>query len=388
MKTFRVVLVLLIILLLAFLAVVSLGVSANAQEIQAVQISTQSLPELIRQSLISSVGPLYYIIVHYVVLAINNNTIVIRSISLLFYALTIILLYGTLKELANTQLATVGALFFAVSPFIFQFNHLIGPFMLTAFLILANHYFFLRMFRNCDGKGTIGYIITAVLATYTNYFFILIFISQIIYLFARRLYCGNITMQNNGAKTVSPVLKYLVAILAVIALSAPLFLFMQQNGILPKPTIILPNANNVIMIFFNFIVGLQNLIPIPFLLSLWPLWGMLLFFAFATGKRMELQNSDYFLAMTAIPLIITSVFSFPISLYSPENVMQLSTGFIILVALALLRGSKVVSYTLVVIIFLIMFSFLAIQFRQSIDGLAATRVSPLSPSEILLVDKN
>lgn len=134
-----------------------------------------------RQSLINIVvttsrdfnPPLYYFLLHYWMIIFGSSEIAMRSLSLIFFAISVYVVYAFLKNIIHIKSAFIWiyVLLYAVNPFLLYYAFEARMYSLVTLLTILSFYLFLT-------KNKKGYIIISVLGLYTHYFFIFVLLTQ------------------------------------------------------------------------------------------------------------------------------------------------------------------------------------------------------------------
>ena len=118
--------------------------------------------------------PLYHLLLHFWMI-LGASEIWIRIPSVVFGVGSIYLLYQIAQKLEYKKSSLISSFFLAVSPFAVWYSQEARPYELFAFLCLLSTYFLLR-------KNWFFYVISSILALYTNYFAPFLFLSQAVYI--------------------------------------------------------------------------------------------------------------------------------------------------------------------------------------------------------------
>lgn len=120
--------------------------------------------------------PLYYALVHFWIKVFGSSEIALRSISLLFYWLTIYCVYLFLVNILKTQSKRIWIylLLAAINPIILYYAFEARMYTMLAFFATLSFYAFLR-------KNYRLFFIATVLGLYTHYFMLFVLFIQLIY---------------------------------------------------------------------------------------------------------------------------------------------------------------------------------------------------------------
>lgn len=134
-------------------------------------LSEKSPLEIIRLTMHDASPPLYYILLHYWVIFFGNNEVVLRSLSLLFHFLTVIVVFLIARTLIKSVWGQIlVALATLLNPFLLQYSFEARPYSLLAFLTVIVVYLIYKR----------KYILSSILlafAIFTHNFAIFTFIA-------------------------------------------------------------------------------------------------------------------------------------------------------------------------------------------------------------------
>ncbi len=129
--------------------------------------------------------PFYYIVLHYVIKFLNNNTITLRSVSILFSILSLILAYYLGKIISNESMGLCYVLFLTLSPYCLQYSVMVRPYPLLTFLALLSTLQIYHLVKNeslnFNNLNCYLYILTSVIGLYTMYHYAFIIFFQVIF---------------------------------------------------------------------------------------------------------------------------------------------------------------------------------------------------------------
>src|SRR4051812_20738531 len=95
--------------------------------------------------------PLYHELLRVWRLTVGDSVMLARALSLLFYLLALPTLYALGTYAYNRRVALFATALFALSPFMQWYGSEVRMYTLFTFLAIANHFFFLRLFRERVG---------------------------------------------------------------------------------------------------------------------------------------------------------------------------------------------------------------------------------------------
>ncbi|MGB9911530.1 MAG: glycosyltransferase family 39 protein [Microgenomates group bacterium] len=123
--------------------------------------------------------PLYYLFLHLWMKIFGTSELAIRSLSFLFFLLTVIVVYHLASFLWNKKTAFLASLLVFANPFLFNYAFEGRMYALLALTSTASIYFFLRNFRW-------PFILTTTAALYTHHFSLLVVFWEIIWRFFQK----------------------------------------------------------------------------------------------------------------------------------------------------------------------------------------------------------
>lgn len=135
----------------------------------SITISQRGLLELLRMVVRTDTHPPLYYLLLKVWMVLGEGEARVRLLSALFSIGAIPVMYKVAKVLYDDErVGLVGAAILAFSPFQVWYAQETRMYAMLTFLVLASAYFFLCALRYSERKDWIGYIITTVLALYTD----------------------------------------------------------------------------------------------------------------------------------------------------------------------------------------------------------------------------
>jgi uncharacterized membrane protein len=313
-KWVKTIVILLVLGSTIFNTIVLLPQSIRLDESQSIWVSTKSIDGILKVNAQDVQVPLYSIILHYWIQIFGTDITVARIPSLMFFALTLPVLFILISVVSDEPTAILGMTLFALSPFILWYSQEARTYSLITLLACLNHLYFLRFFNSRGDKAKFGYFATALLGIYSHYFFGFLLVSQGLYVmayFIKRLWQKKAVRKAHW----SFFIKYILILFMFITCFIPWILFVIRLGsaentqpLIPKPT-----AFNLIQVYINFLLGFQSQAIQSLAVSLWPLFLMILFFLFTRKLSIRLAKIDYFVLTTFFPVILVYL----LSLYKP-----------------------------------------------------------------------
>ncbi|KKS04239.1 hypothetical protein A2W45_01820 [Candidatus Curtissbacteria bacterium RIFCSPHIGHO2_12_41_11] len=136
--------------------------------------------------------PAYYTIVEIVYKFLPPTEIVTRSISIVFYLLTIFLVYKLASEVKGPTSAEasvgkklfgiISALVVAANPIFFIYAFEARNYTMFAFAATGSIYFLIKLSENFSWRAAVGFVLFSTLGIYTHYYMFFILAAQGLYL--------------------------------------------------------------------------------------------------------------------------------------------------------------------------------------------------------------
>ena len=249
--------------------------------------------------------PLYHELLHFWRLFVGDTVQTARALSMMFFLLSIPAMYLLGKLAYSRSIGLWGALLLTLSPFMNWYGNEARMYTLFLFFVIVNQYFFIRIFKNKDTRVWFWYGLTAVLGTYSHYFFSLVLLAQVVF------YLLNIKLFPKGSFN-----RFLITAGIVIASIIPWILFVLHIGKAgsQEPNLPVPSTVDLFNIFAQFVSGFQSNPINTVFLSLWPL--ALLFGFFGLRRNARTTDSTHFLMLSVLVPLITayliSIFIVPV----------------------------------------------------------------------------
>jgi mannosyltransferase len=340
--------------------------SIRLDEAQSIWVSSKPLQTVIEITAADVHVPLYGTLLHFWMQIFGNSIVAARALSMLFFLLTLPVLYAVVKESSNKQIALLTLALFTLSPFIMWYTSEARMYTLFTLVTSLNHLFFLRMVRSNAVEGKLGYFTTLILGFYTHYFFVFLVATQAIYTAAVFF----IRMRNNTPKA------FVYKTFAVMAAGFTFFLpwisllVMTGTAANTQPLIPPPTSFNIIQTFVNFIFGFQTQGIQAILVSLWPLSVMTLFFIFTKRQRTPISGIGYIVLASFLPIVLVFLVSFFRPIFLSRYLIVVTPTLFFLIAWALTQYSK---KTANIIIASVLFIMLGLMFYQTTSAATPVR---------------
>ncbi len=246
--------------------------------------------------------PFYHSILHYWQIFLGNEVAVARILSLIFFVLTIPAVYLLGKITYGEKIGIFAALLVTISPFLNWYGNEIRMYSLFVFLTVLNQYFFVRLYKNRKEGALIWllYSMTAILGSFTHYFFLFQILAQAMFYFSHK----NLFNAKSFKR-----FAIIISILLVVMGGWFYYVFSLDNIGFSRPKLDEPTTYNLFDTMSQFIFGFQSDHFNALIIALWPLSVLLAFLTL--GKNTKISHDTFYLF---ISILIPITFSFIISI--------------------------------------------------------------------------
>jgi len=315
-----------------------MGESIRLDEAQSIWQSSHSLGRTLEIVAQDVHVPMYHILLHYWMVIFGTSVEAARYMSLLFFTLSIFIVYLLARTVLSIRWSLVLTTLFALSPFMSWYANEARMYTLLTFFTLLSQYFFTRILQHKQGWG--GYAITAIIGVYSHYFFLFTLAAQAIYfLFNRALF-----PKGSLKKFIA------IAIASLLSLMPWVYYFIQQGAAgNTRPLLQSPSTIDFFNVFSQFMFGFQTDAVNSIILSAWPI---LVIVAFMTVRRkMKLDAPvGYLLFAGFVPILLAFVLSFVVTPFFVSRYMMPAVAPLYIAAVWLLsRYSKKVAISALVL---------------------------------------
>lgn len=235
--------------------------------------------------------PLSYIFSHFFLL-ISHNDIWLRMLPILFGIGSIYVLYLIGQKLFNKNIALIGAVLLAISPYHVYYSQEFRMYSQTVFFALLSIYFFTNVVKKGSFINVVSFAVVSAALIYTHYFGVFLLISLLLYVFLS---------ERNSMLT---VIKAFLLIIFLYLPWVPQLLLQLKNGV---------GADQLLP-------GWGNVLNVPFLKAI-----PLTFLKFSIGRIDFENNALYFM----IAIVVLSLFFIPI-IYAIKKYKESNVGFVII----------------------------------------------------------
>ncbi|MBA3724437.1 MAG: glycosyltransferase family 39 protein [Candidatus Levybacteria bacterium] len=340
--------------------------SIRLDEAQSIWVSSKPIETIIMLTASDVHVPLYGMILHFWMQIFGNTIISARILSMIFFLLTLPVLYLFVKEASNKQIALLCLALFTLSPFIMWYTSEARMYTLFTLVTSLNHLFFLRMIRSDAKNGKLGYFASLILGFYTHYFFIFLVATQGLYTIGVFIY------RKRDKITQAFVKKTLFVMFMAVLFFLPWVYLLISTGTASntQPLIPPPTSYNIIQTFVNFLFGFQAQGVQAVLVSLWPLSVMTLFFVFTKRKRIPISGIEYIVLASFLPIMLVFVISFFRPIFLSRYLIVVTPTLFFLLAWMLTQYSK---KTASIIITTVLVAMLGLMFFQTTSAATPVR---------------
>ncbi len=281
--------------------------SLRLDEAQSLWQSSHTLGGILKVVASDVHVPFYHILLHFWQSIFGNDVALARDFSLIFFVLTIPAVYLLGNLSFSRSVALFASIMVAVSPFLNWYGSEIRMYSLLTLITVLNQYFFILLFKKSPVQRRTwwGYGITAVLGTFTHYFFVLVLIVEAFFFLTHRRIFPPGTFK-----------KLLIVGAVAFLLMTPWLWYVMELRSLgnSQPNLSPPGTVNLFNSFSQFVFGFQNEHINTVIVSLWPLSVLLAFLALRRQNTIS-PDARYFLMAAVIPIIvafIVSIFLLPL----------------------------------------------------------------------------
>lgn len=327
-----------LLILAGFGLIVSLlwivGLPANYQETASLGLSIHSAQQIVSRPAPDDPAPLYFLAVHGLERWLPANLTMLRLFSLGCYLLLLPVVYFLGRWAADDErVGILGAALVGLSPFMLWYGNRGTVYALFALAGAVNQLFFVAVLKGKQWAWPL-YFLSAVLALGVHFFFLVILLTQAIFM--------AVNARAVPRRTLGLFLACLLLLCGVLAgwwWYSPLRAFDWHQ----LPFSARPIPTNAFILVVQFVYGFQSVVTTTLLIALWPL--LVVVALLAVQKYVRPPMAVQYLAFAAfVPVMLVFVFSW---LAKP---LYLSSYLIVcLPAMMLLFGWVLVAFELQVL---------------------------------------
>lgn len=250
--------------------------------------------------------PLYHLLLRFWRLYVGNTVTDARALSLLFYVISIPVLYMLGRRAYESRTALFATFLFSISPFMNWYGNEVRMYTLFTLFVILNQYFYVRIFKaKADGGEPsdhiwAGYTLTALFGAFTHYFFFLNLLAQAVFYFLRR-----------DLFPIGSLKRFIFAAVIVVGSFLPWGWYVLHLGTagFQEPVLALPSSVDFFSAFGQFLYGFQNDNVNTVFLSLWPIVVVLGLISLRRSHRLQAE-SEYFLLTVLLSFAVAFFGSF------------------------------------------------------------------------------
>ena len=389
-----------LIALVFFNSLLLFSQSIRLDESQSIWSATKPIPALLRFMAEDVNVPLYTLLLHFWLQIFGTGIETVRSLSIIFFVLTLPVLYQLAKESSNSNVAILTICLFALSPFVTWYSAEARTYTLFVLLATLSNLYFLRMVRTDGGKGKLGYTLSTLFGLYTHFFFMFLAATQLVYVFyktASKIYKSNKSGQSIlhlFAKYKNLPLDVIVSQIIAFGGFLPWIIYFLTLGSAAntQPLIPRPSSFNIFQTLVNFVFGFQSYSVQAILISLWPLLILIMFFVFTRRQRYLTSGLDYFALASFLPIMLVFVVSYLRPVFLSRYLIFVTPTLFFLIAWTLINFPRKIYVYVTGGFLIIMFSFLVFQnvssatpVKEDYQDVAGYISKKASPQDIVAV---
>ena len=244
--------------------------------------------------------PLYHVILHFWQLYVGQDIETVRSLSLIFFLLTIPMMYVLARRLLPVKWSLAVVALFSFSPFMNWYANEARMYTLLVLLSTLSQYYFLKLIESRGTKGWLGYTLTALVGIYSHYFFAFNLLCQGIYFLLARKQFDKGTLK-----------RFIILAVVLLVELAPWLYYFYSLGSASNTSPNLPSPSSVdfFNVFSQFSFGFQNNNVNTILLSMWPILVIMALLSVKYGQRIS-SKMAYIMAAGILPIILAFIFSY------------------------------------------------------------------------------
>lgn len=375
--------------------------SIRLDESQSISIAVRPIGSVLMFTAEQVHVPFYHLMLHFWLQFFGTDIIVARSLSFIFFLLTLFSIYKLGLEIGSTALAKLTTLLFSLSPFILWFSLEARMYSLFALMTSVNHLYYIKYIKSDGKKYQIAFFLSTVLGLYTHYFFLFLTLTQMLFTLSYI-----IARSNKGVLSfpllipqIKRQIKFLANYFGIIIVSLLFFLiwgiytYKLGSAVNTQPIIPAPTSFNIIQVLTLFIFGFQNQLAQTLFVSLWPLSIMLLFLVFTKRRKTGIIFLEYFILVSFLPIILAFTLSYVIKpIFLARYLIVTVPSIFLLISAMLLNYPRRISSFLVTALIIFMFTLMLYQNTSAQtpvreDYKAATQVlnDLATPKDIIVV---
>ena len=301
-------------------------------------LAKKSIPEIIYLTSMDFNPPIYYILVHFWTKIFGSSEISIRSISFVFYWLTLYVVYLFLKNVFNFSKVKiiVYVLLTALNPFLIYYAFEARMYSLLAFIAALSFYAFIT-------KKDKLYLISTLLGLYIHYFMVFTIFVQAVYKY----------IIHRKKKFTLSIFKNQI-LLALLFLPWLLYVSAHKSFLPAYFWIEKPTIKTILNFLFTTFTGSDKLLGVYFDYGILVSALFLTIIIVGAIKIKKTAKHNHLLLLlwsTGIPVLLIAVSYFIKPVYYPRYFIFCSVGLILLLAVSSEALPRIIKYIIVILLF-------------------------------------
>ena len=235
--------------------------------------------------------PLYHTLLHYWQVIFGNDIFTARMLSLLFFVLTIPMVYILASYIFNRKVGLFAAFLVTISPFLSWYGSEARMYSMLAFITVFHQFTFMKLYREGKSADWVWFTITAILGVYTHYFFAFVLLAEVVFY----------GMYRHEFAAKKALRKFIISAMFVIAAIMPWLYYVKSLGAASntKPNLGEPTSIDLFNTYSQFIFGFQVDALNTVIVSLWPIIVLMAFFALQKNRTITKETIFFVIAATA-----------------------------------------------------------------------------------------
>lgn len=275
--------------------------SLQLDEAQSLWQSSHSLGGVLHVVALDVHVPMYHLLLHFWQLYFGQAITTARIISLIFFVLTIPLVYLLGRQILSSNWALFATVLFSFSPFMNWYANVARMYTMLSFFTTISQYLFLKLIQK--KKAWIAYGVSSVIGAYSHYFFSFNLAAEGIFLIFNRKH-----FEKGSFK------KLMMVAAAVTAAMAPWLYYFIILGAAKNTRPLLPRPSSVdfFNVYSQFLFGFQDVYINTILVSCWPIVILLGFLAVRRNQRFT-PEVGFIATMAFLPVVMAFTLSYIIT---------------------------------------------------------------------------
>ncbi len=315
--------------------------SIRLDESQSVWIATKSIPAIFNLVAEDVHVPLYFLILHFWLQIFGTQIAAARALSLLFFILSLPILYKLISEVSDKTTAWITVGLFSLSPFIVWYSS--ETRMYTLFILVSSlqNLSFIRFLKSFGKSYKLMLGTTSLIGFFTHYFFTFQVITQFVYLMSK-LWIRTSKTKPEEERIFPVVLRYIYTLGSTVIFFVPWIYLAVRSGVgsTTQPVIVHPTSFNLLQAFVNFFFGFQPQGIQSVLISLWPVSVLGVFLIFTQQLKSKPLFLEYFLLMAFFPIALAFAVSFIKPLFLSRYLIFVTPNLFFILAWVLISYTK------------------------------------------------